>query len=288
MNGFEKFITFMQTEMAEPTLYGWFHLLWLAFIIVAIVIVCLKCRNLTDKQFRIFLLVAGLILIVLEIFKQLNFAYDPATDTWEYAWKQFPFQFCSVPMYVMLIVACLKECKFRDYLCSFLATFGLFAGLVVALYPATVLSEIVFRTSQSLFHHGTMFLIGMLMWVSGKVKIEHKTILKAIPVFAVFVAIAFIMNIVYHATGNPDSFNMFYIGPYSGCDIPVLADIGDALKIDADHLHFGNFAFLLLYVVAFSIAAYVVLLVAMLIKKLNAKIQTKKQQKKEVFEQNNQ
>lgn len=278
MNWFEKIIAFMKTEMDDPTLFGWFHLMWIAIIIVGIVVVCLKCRNLSDKQFRIFLLVTGLILIILEVFKQLNHAYNAQTDTWEYAWKQFPFQFCSTPMYAMIIVSCLKECKFRNCLCSFLATFGLFAGLVVVLYPDTVLSEIIFRTSQSLFHHGAILLVGVLMFVSGKVKIEHKTIVKAIPVFAVLVGLAFIMNIIYHATGNPDSFNMFYIGPHSESDLPVFHEIGEALNIASDKINFGNFVFLFLYILAFSIAAYVVLLVAMLIKKIFVNTKSKNTQ----------
>lgn len=279
MNALEKLIAFMQTEMPKPTLYGGAHLVWLAIAIGLIVLVCFKCRKLTDKQFRTILLIVSIVLLVFEVFKQLNFAYDAATDTWDYTWKQFPFQFCSVPMYVMLIVACLKECKFRDYLCSFLATFGLFAGLIVMLYPATVLSEIVFRFSQSMLHHTAMLVVGVLMFVSGKVKIEHKTILKAIPVFAVCVAIAFIMNVVYHSIGNPDSFNMFYIGPHSKSDLPVFEQIGEALHIEYDYIHFGNFVFALLYIIAFSIAAYIILLVAMLIRKIYTQIKEKNKTK---------
>ncbi len=278
MNWFEKVIAFMQTEMPKPTLFGGAHLVWLAIAIGLIVLISFKCKKLTDKQFRIILLVVGLVLIIFEVFKQLNFAYDAQTDTWDYEWKQFPFQFCSVPMYVMLLVACLKEGKFRDFLCSFLATFGLFSGLVVMLYPATVLSSVIFRFSQSMLHHTALLVVGVLMFVSGKVKIEHKTILKAMSVFAVFVSIAFVLNVVYHATGCTDSFNMFYIGPHSKSDLPVFYDIGKALHIEYDYIHFGNFVFALLYIVAFSIAAYVVLLTAMLIKKIRSVVKQKKQE----------
>ena len=268
MSGFENFIAIMQSEMKKPTLFGWAHIFWLVIAVVGIVVICLTCRKLSDKKFRIIVLIIGLILIVLEVFKQLNFAFDPETGVWEYSWKQFPFQFCSVPMYVMLVVACLKECKFRDWLCAFLATFGLFAGLVVLFYPATVLSEIIFRFTQSMVHHVSLVLVGVLVFVSGKVKIEHKTILKAMAVFAVFVVTAFIMNIVFHATGNTSSFNMFYIGPHSDSDLPVFKQIGQMLNISSDSVHIGNFAFMLIYVLGFSIAAYIVLLVAMLIRKI--------------------
>lgn len=267
MNWFEKFISILQYEWEKPTLYGWKHLLFLAIMIGGIVIVCFTCKNLTEKQFRIVMLVFGTTLMVLEVFKQLVFAYKADTNTWKYDWKQFPFQFCSVPMYIMFLVGLLKDCKFRDYLCSFLATFGLFAGLIVMLFPSTVLSDIVFRFSQSMIHHLSMVVGAMVVVVSKRVKFEHKTILKAMAVFATVMAIAVIMNIVFHLSGNDASFNMFYIGPYDSCDIPVFKQIGDALNIDADYLHFGNLVFILLYFVAFSCAGYLILLFFMLLNK---------------------
>lgn len=278
MERFEKFVVFMQTEMKKPTLFGGAHLFWIAVAIALVVLICLKGKKISDKVFRTTLLVVGGILIILEVFKQINFAYEDGV--WAYDWKQFPFQFCSVPMYVMIIAGCLKPCKFRDYLCCFLATFGFFAGAIVTLYPSNVLSPIIFRFSQSMIHHVALMLIGLLMFVSGKVKIEHKTIFKGVSVFSTCVVIAFIMNIIYHSTGNPDSFNMFYIGPHSKSDLPVFETIGYALKIESDNVHFGNFAFILLYILAFFIAAYVVLLIAMFIRKLMLKGQRKKMLKK--------
>lgn len=275
MNTLEKIVAFMQSEMQKPTLFGGAHLFWLALTVLGIVAICLTCKKLSDKKFRMILLIVGASLLTLEVFKQLNFAYDAETDVWDYYWKQFPFQFCSVPMYVMVAVACLKEGKVRDCLCAFLATFGLFAGMIVMVYPATVLSEIIFRFSQSMAHHSAMLIVGVLMFVSGKVKIEHKTILKALPVFATCVVLAFTMNIIHHASGNTDSFNMFYIGPYDDCDIPILDKIGEALKIESEKLHIGNFAFVFIYIVGFSIAAYVILLFAMLISFVSRKIRQK-------------
>lgn len=213
------------------------------------------------------MLTIGITLIILEILKQLNFSYD-YEDGWEYNWKQFPFQFCSTPMYVILIVGCLKECKFRDYLCSFLATFGLFAGIVVMIYPSTVLSSIIFRFSQSMLHHIGMIMGAVVVIVSKKVKFEHTTMFKAIAVFSVVVTAAFLMNIIFHLSGNSSSFNMFYIGPYSDSDIPVLHQIGILLNISADKLHVGNFVFLIIYIIGFSLCSYIILLIEIYINKI--------------------
>ena len=268
MNILEKFMVVLDTKMPEPTLFGWFHIMWLAIMISGTVIVCLKCKNFSDKQFRLFLLISCSVLILLEILKQLVHSFDIESGTWDYAWKQFPFQFCSTPMYIGLIIALIKDGKIRDYLCSFLGTFGLFAGLIVMVYPTTVLSDVIFRSTQSLLHHSTMVVMGALIWTTKKAKVEHKTILKGMAVFAVLVITAFVMNIIFHISGGTDSFNMFYIGPYSKCDIPVLNNIGQALDLARQTIHIGNFIFLLIYIVGFTLAAYIILLVVMLVHKL--------------------
>lgn len=278
MSWLDKFMVAIQTEWEKPTLYGWKHLMFIGIMVALVVLVCIFCRGgVSDSRFRKIMLGIGITLLFLEVFKQLIFAYDKDTRTWEYDWKQFPFQFCSVPMYVMVLVGCLKECKFRDFLCCFLATFGLFAGMIVMFYPSTVLSPIIVRFCQSMIHHLAMVVCGFVVIVSGKMKFEHKSILKAMAVFSVIVCMAFVMNIIFHASGNTASFNMFYIGPFSDSDIPVLKQIGQKCNISADYIHFGNFAFLLIYIIGFSLAAYIILLIEMGIHKLVLKNITQKQ-----------
>ena len=169
MNLIEKFVTFTHTQMPEATLFGLAHISWLIIGVIATVIMIITCKNLSEKKLKTILLSVGCSLLFLEAIKQLHFAYEPATDTWDYAWKQFPFQFCSTPMYVMVVAALLKEGKLKSALYSFLATYGLFAGLVVSLYPATVLSDIIFRFSQSMVHHIAMFIIGVCF---GKSRVQ--------------------------------------------------------------------------------------------------------------------
>lgn len=139
------------------------------------------------------------------------------------------------------------------------------------IYPSTLLSDMIFRFCQSMIHHLVMVVAGVIVIVSGKAKLEHKTILKAIPVFAVLVYTAFTMNIIFHTTGNTASFNMFYIGPFSNSDMPVFKQIGQALNIASDTIHFGNFAFLFIYVIGFSLASYILFLIPLIIKKIMAR-----------------
>ena len=268
MNAFEKFLALLDGRMNTPPAFGWFHLLAIALVIVGIVVVCLTCRNISDKKFRIIVLCVSLLLIGFEIYKQLNFSYDPSTDTWDYQWYAFPFQFCSTPMYVMLLIACLKEGKFRDFLCSFLATFGLFAGLIVMIVPGDVFISTIGINIQTMVHHGAMVVMGVFMYVSGKAKIEHKTVLKGAAVFAVFVVVAFGSNMLFHHFGNGENFNMFYIGPYIPCHLPVLSTIWPLVPYPI---------WLIIYLVGFTAAAYIMLLAAMLIKKIVQKVKNNKQ-----------
>ena len=64
------------------------------------------------------------------------------------------------------------------------------------------LGDVIFRFSQSMIHHITMFVVGVLMYVSGRVEFKHKTILRAIPIFFTCVVVAFSLNIVFHQLNN--------------------------------------------------------------------------------------
>lgn len=261
MNILEKFIVATSGEFAEtPKPYGWFHLLCLGLMVIAIVAECIWGRRLSDKGVRVVLLLVAISLILFEVYKQLQFSYDISSGKWEYTWYYFPFQFCSVPMYVMLLAGLTKG-KFQEYLCSFLATFAVIGGVITMFYPATVFIGTIGICIQTMYWHGVLLVMGVLMWVSGKVKFEHKTLLKGASVFVVVVLLALGMNALFHYLGDIEkySFNMFYISPYENSGLPVLGQLWDALPYAL---------YLPLYIIGFSAGAYIVVLLAMLIAKI--------------------
>ena len=262
VNFFETILKFLDAQMELPTLFGWFHLLCFGIVIALCVLVFFKARNLSDKQFNLIIGITGITMIVLEIYKQLNYSYNHVNDTWSYQWYAFPFQFCATPMYVLTLAAFLKNGKVKDSLCSYLATYGFFAGCAVMFYPGDVFIRTIGINIQTMIHHGGMVVIGVLMYVSGRAKFSHKTILKALPTFCAFVTLAMIMNVLYGLYGDPNqTFNMFFISPYYPCTLPVLS------------IFYGKvpyIVFLLLYIVGFTVAGYVMNLIAMGIHKLRA------------------
>ena len=52
MNIFERILIFLQGEMEEPQAFGWFHLMWIAFIILFIV---LSRKKNSEKNLKVIL-----------------------------------------------------------------------------------------------------------------------------------------------------------------------------------------------------------------------------------------
>jgi len=267
-----KLLVLLDAKMEEPTMYGWFHLFFFALPIVA-AIVLWKIRKDPDERFmrKLLLFVSGIVLL-LEIYKQINhsFTYDGQSITYDYQWYIFPFQFCSTPMYIGFLAGFAKKGKFHDALCAYLATFSMFAGLCVMFYPPQVFVDTIGINIQSMICHGAMIMMSIYLFSTGYVKAEHKTILKAIPVFAVCVGIAMIMNEIAHSSGllERETFNMFFISPYCEPSLPVYSSVQAVVPYPWS---------LLIYVFVFSLAAYVVLLIPMLIKYIASK-KTKNQE----------
>ena len=219
----EKFLAALDGTMPLPTLFGWYHLLCLGIVVGLCILVCLTAKGISDKKFNLVIGVTAGVLLLLEIYKQFNYSYNPSTDAWDYQWYAFPFQFCSTPMYVMLVAAFLKNGKVKTSLCSFLATYGFFAGAAVMFYPSDVFIRTIGINIQTMAHHGMMVVIGVFMYVSGRVECSKKTIFRAIPTFAALIALALIMNVIFVKLDFSDeTFNMFYISPYFDCTLPLL------------------------------------------------------------------
>ncbi|MEG1752170.1 MAG: YwaF family protein [Clostridia bacterium] len=261
MNWLENLLVKLNAQMPLVTPYGWFHLLCLGIIIIGCVLLGVFAKKLSDKQNKILLITFGLILIIFEIYKQLLYSYFPSSGEWSYNWYFFPFQFCSVPMYLMLISGIVPKGKFQNMLNAFLATYGLLAGLLVMLSPGDVFGTTIGMNIQTVVWHGSMVMVGVYLLASGRIELKHKTIFKALYVFLVCIVIAQIFNLV------DKNLNMFLISPYNGCNLPVLSTI------------FKNcpyLIFLLIYILAFSLGAYIVLLFAMMIKLIKNKTMQRK------------
>lgn len=264
---FKTVLRIFDTEMQTPGLFGWFHLLWILLVVAGSVGLCLLHNSKRPPSPRQVLAVVTLAVILLEIYKQINYSFS-YTDgiVFDYQWYAFPFQFCSTPMYIGLLAVLFSKGKLHDAFCAYLATFAVFAGVCVSVYPGDVFVSTIGINIQTMVCHGSMICVGVYLFFSGHVPLEHKTILKAIPVFAVCVGLAVVMNELAYSAGllETETFNMFFVSPHCEPSLPVYSLVQNAVPYPWC---------LVIYILIFTLAAYLMLLIAMGVRYLVRKAQ---------------
>lgn len=258
---FETIIASLQGRMERPHMFSGFHLLFLGLLIAACVLVVWRRKTLTDKTIDLVMWISATVMILFEVYKQLVFSYQ-GDGTWHYEWYIFPFQFCSTPMYVMLVGALVKNKTVKNACRAFMATYGLFGGATVMVYPEIVFNSMIGINIQTMIHHGLMFVVGVMLYVSGAVKATPKSTFRAIPVFLILIVTAIILNLAVYpsiADQEAQAFNMFYISPYFPCELPLLMDIQKIVPYPV---------FLLIYVLGFTGIAFLMPTIALGISKL--------------------
>lgn len=231
---------------------SWFHYLSLLLTIGIFIALTRFFKKANTKQTKRAILIIGIIMLLFEIYKQVIFTYQAN----EYQWYAFPFQFCSTPMYLFVIYGLSKNSKTDDYILSFIATYTAFAGLAVMLYPVSVFVSTVGINIQTMIHHGLMMAVGFAILIT-KASLIYKTVLKGSTIFVILMAIAYLLNTLFEIFIHNGTFNMFFISPKFGTEIPVLTLISGKVP---------HVVFLLIYALGFSLMATIILLIGRLIK----------------------
>ena len=256
----------MWPEGGNPKPYGLLHIFSLLFMVILIYLfvtkLALKYNKKTDDKVVFGI---GLFLIIIEIYKQI---FNTLVSTNGYQWYMFPFQFCSVPMYIAIISSLLKEGKVKDAMYKFLAYYGLVAGTAVMLIPGDVFtSPYAVISFHSMLWHISLVVMGCYLLISRRLGFEFKK--DIVPAFIVFVSVvtlAIIFNIIgYNAFfGNSEinvhghMMNLFFISPYYITTLPVLSLIQPRVPYPI---------FLLCYLVMFTLGVSLVWLVNNFIRK---------------------
>lgn len=250
----DKVYEFFAGEMPTPPSFGWFHIMWVVIMIGLTVFFCIKFKDCSDKTFRIITLVGWIVIVLLEVYKQIIFTFDNnnPTLTADYQWYAFPFQLCSSPLYVLPFIAFMKDNKIRDMLIAYISTFSMVGGLVVFAYPNDVFIEIIGINIQTMVHHGLQIVFGIYFMVYNRRKISFKYLLGAVPVFVLLSGIAVLLNETLGAhikASTGEDFSMFYISSFVPNHLPILSDVYKAVPWGV---------FLVAYLVGFCIAAAIV------------------------------
>ncbi len=254
MTPFENFIyTFLEAEMERPGLYGAWHIASILLTVALTVCMVMFFRDAKDSTMRTIVFVGWIIMVLFEIGKQLIGAmdFDGTTVTWSYYWHWFPFQFCSTPMYTFPFVFLMKDCKFRRAIMAYIATFSLFAGIIVMILPTTVFGSRIFTNTQTMVHHGFQVVFGVYMAAYNRHHLNKRFFAWCMMVFGAFASVAMILNLtLYPIIGDisPD-FNMFYISPFVNNDLPVLSAIYPKVPYPV---------YLIIYIFGFTLVAALV------------------------------
>ncbi|MBE5804098.1 MAG: hypothetical protein E7316_06250 [Clostridiales bacterium] len=265
----EILLRILDWPMERPELYGWYHLLWFVISFAAVWPLCVmyKRSKQPEKHVRRVVFYTAVLVTVFELLHQINYnlVWRDGALQWDVQWYAFPFQFCTTPMYIGLLTGPFRKGRIHDSLCAYLATYAVFAGLCVMIYPGDVYTGTIITNVQTMICHGSMITIGIYLFYTGHVKLEYRTILKAIPVFAACISIAMLLNEIAYRSGllaSGHTFNMFFISPYCEPSLPVYSIVQAYVPYPWC---------LIIYILAFSLAAFLVLLAAMGIGKLSAK-----------------
>jgi len=271
MNFFEKIIYALQGTMTTPTNYGIFHLCSILLVVIATILLCVFMRNASDKAFRRLVLISWIVIAILEIYKQIvfSFNYEDGKVIWDFQWYAFPFQFCSMQLYLLPFVVFLKDGKIRNAIIAFLATFSLFGGLAVYAYPNDVFISTIGINIQTMIHHGLQIVLGIFFIAYYRKKINIKFFWPSIIVFAACIAVAIILNAIV-PTFTTETFNMFFVSPLYDCTLPILNMIYPKIPY---------ILFLALYMFGFCLIAFIIHIIAYSILKVCLKKSRKENEK---------
>ncbi len=236
----------------QPKPYGLFHIIFVVVSLAVIVTVCYLTRNHGDKAFRTVLLSVGLVLLVSEVYKQLYFYY--AVGESSYPWFVFPFQLCSVPMYLSIVVGCMRKSKTRDALCEYLASIGFLGGIMAYAEPSGMLNVYWFALIHSCLWHGLLIFIALYILFTGNACRRIRDYRPALAVLAGVLTVATVLNILFRS--RPD-FNMCYISPFYNTPLAVFSSFDTAFQ-NLLGRYPGRILSILIYIFALGLGGFVV------------------------------
>ena len=111
----KQVLSVLETVSTTPKPYGVFHLVWLIATVFVIILLCFVKKKDSEKQLKCILAIYAIGAFILEALKQLIWSvdYDNVLNVfvWDFQWYAFPFQLCTMPIYICLICIFLNKIK---------------------------------------------------------------------------------------------------------------------------------------------------------------------------------
>ena len=239
----QKYLLPLLHRMERPTAWGTFHSLFFFIGIPAAILIAFWLRKISKKSEKHLFFTIGTLLILSEIFKGLAFTAIEGA----YRFDLIPFQLCSIPMYLCILIPMLPEGKLSGAMRTFIATFGLMGGVASYIAPGTMCREWFELTLHSFIWHLILIFLGFYVFFSHNTKIRKRDFLGAEILYLSLCTIAFGINLLCTNAQGIDV-NMFYIGPKPS-PLPICREIT---------ARFGVAINSVIYILALSTCAFLI------------------------------
>lgn len=197
------------------------------------------------------LFLCGLLMLCSEIWKQYMLTFVLGGGS--YNWWYFPFQLCSIPMYILIAYPWLRSPGIRRTLLTFLMSYTLLGGIAVFADTSGLHYAYAPLTAHSYLWHCLLILIGISCGFIYFRFFGNKNTLHAFAgstgLYLICCAAAEGFNLSFDRFGE---INMFYINPDYQMQQIVFHDLS---------LVIGNPPAILLYIAATVFGAFLLLLV---------------------------
>lgn len=204
--------------------------------------------NKINLKFNRFFLSCGIVMAASEVWKQWYMTV--CLNKGFYDWWYFPFQLCSIAMYILLILPWTKNTGIRRTLLSFLMNYSLLGGIAVFADTSGLHYPVPALTVHSYLWHILLILTGL---TAGAACIKESQSCKLSPqlfhnstfIYLACCAAAAGINKIFDGFGD---INMFYINPdYE------MQQIGFSALVR----YIGNIPAIILYILSTILGAYI-------------------------------
>lgn len=203
------FLEFTSWKMKETSVYSFEHIAIIVFALLISFSTAYFFRNLNNKKSRIMFGIISLFLIVSEIYKELFLSFIVYK---RYCWEDFPFQLCSIGMYLYFFIFISGNKKINEIIYTFIATYNLLGGITALIIPIDIFNQYITLTVHSILWHTILCFIGFYTIFSQKCSSDGLTFCKSSVLYIIFTAIAYILNFSLMKVSK-NNMTLFFIGP---------------------------------------------------------------------------
>jgi hypothetical protein len=224
--------------MTTPKPFGLYHILWLVAVIVIGIAMAATRRWWAPKMkkgnnHKWFMVIFASVLVVFEIGKFLV-VYE-RNKTLAANADKLPIMTCGMMMWAIVITAKKtkttkqlgfdarkEQSKTIDAFNLFLATYALFAGASVMVLPTDVFQKFIFANIQTMVVHGGLAIMGVYMLLSGRAKLNHKTLAGAITIYIGFCITGILINAVGYWIDPNAKLIAMHLSPFQKWQLPIV------------------------------------------------------------------